>query len=135
MYNFGYTEQVEQLCKQPATLTVLNQVNITVWNDFGNIINSRFKRVGLQIFCQNNSRLFKDLFTCDDLFIIVAAMKVSNGMVGQHVIAIFNAGIYDANCQFVMKKTQELLDWCCGDGDETCAGTEWLYQLLSKHHK
>ena len=91
--------------------------------------------MGLQIFCKNNSQLVKDLLTCDNSFVIVAALKASNNMGGQHSIAVFNGGIYDVNCQFVMKKTQKALDWCCGDGNETCTGIDWSYQLLPKHHK
>ena len=91
--------------------------------------------MGLQIFCQKNSRSVEDLLTCDDSFVVIAALKASNGMEGQHAIAIFNGGIYDANCRLVMKKTQESLDWCCGDGDETCTGIEKSYQMLPTRHK
>ena len=134
MFDFGCTTQVDEMRKS-AEDQALNQVNTKVWTDFGNLVNRHFKGVGLQMFRQNNSRSVEDLLTCDDSFVIIAALKASNGMGGQHAIAIFNGGIYDANCRLVMKKTQESLDWCCGDGEETCTGIERSYQLLPTHHK
>ena len=99
------------------------------------LVNLHFKEVGLQIFCQDNALTVNNLLTCDDSFVIIASLKASNGMGGQHAIAIYDGGIYDANCPKVMKKTQASLDWCCGDGDETCIGIQQSYQLLPKHHR
>jgi hypothetical protein len=76
-----------------------------------------------------------ELLACDDSFVIVATLAASDGMIGQHAVAIFNGGIYDANCKHVLKKTQEALDWCCGDGPVTCTGVHRSYQILPKNHK
>lgn len=134
MYDFGCLKEVEQLRNHPDCVG-LNQMNTSVWSDFGNLVNRQFKGVGLQIFRQKNSRSVEDLLTGDDSFVVIALLKSSDGMVGQHAIAIFNGGIYDANCPRVLKKTQKSLDWCCGEGEETCTGIDRSYQLLPTHHK
>ena len=61
---------------------------------------------------------------------IVASLKASDGSDGQHAIAICDGGIFDANCGSVLTKTQESLDWCCGNGGVTCLGVHRLYVAL-----
>ena len=134
MFDFGCLEQVALIRNHPDRHG-LNQGNKTVWNDFGNFINRSFKAVGLQMYRHRHTTRVEDLFACDDSFVIVAALKASDGMAGQHAIAVFDGGIYDSNSAVVMKKTKEALDWCCGDGNVTCTGVERLYQLLPIKHK
>jgi hypothetical protein len=125
---------VKELCNHPD-IARLNQSNTTVWHDFGNFVNRHFKSVDLQLFCQSMNRQVDELLACDNSFVIVATLTASDGMIGQHAIAIFNDGIYDANCPHVLKKTREALDWCCGDGPVTCIGVHRSYQVLPKKHK
>ena len=72
---------------------------------------------------------------CDDSFVIIASLKASDRSEGQHAIAIWNGGIYDANSRRVLKKKQEALDWCCGGGEVTCTGIHRSYQLLPINHR
>jgi hypothetical protein len=134
MHDFGCVDNVLSLRRSPET-NGLNQVNTNMWADFGNIVNRCFKGVGLQFFRQKNARLVSDLLECDDSFVIVATLNASDGMSGQHAITLFEGGIYDANCPFVLKKTQESLDWCCGEGSTTCVGIHRSYQMLPTHHR
>jgi hypothetical protein len=134
MYDFGCKAQVHQLRNHPD-VALLNQTNTGVWGDFGNLVNRHYKDVDLQLFRQNTNRQVNNLLACDDSFVIIATLVASDGMVGQHAVAIFNGGIYDANCTHVLKKTQEALDWCCGDGPATCTGVHRSYQMLPKNHK
>jgi hypothetical protein len=132
--DFGCKEQVQQLRQAPQH-QLLTQCNTTVWDDFGKLVNVCFRDVGLKLFRNTSLRSVDSLLSCDDGFVIIASIKASNGMEGQHAVAIYNGGIYDANCSLVMKKSQESLDWCCGDGSVTCTGIVRSYQLLPTLHR
>ena len=134
MYDFGCVDQV-QLIRNHPDCHALNQSNKSVWNDFGNFINRHFKEVGLKLYRNKKMGGVQELLTCDDSFVIIAALKASDGMEGQHAVSIFDGGIYDSNSAVVMKKTQEALDWCCGDGNATCTGIHRMYQLLPTNHR
>lgn len=129
VFDFGCVEPVEEMRKSPGCLA-LNQTNTRIWTDLGNIVNRNFTTVGLKLVCDKQSHSVLDLLGLDDSFVIVATLRASDGMAGQHAVAVYNNGIYDANCPFVMKKTQESLDWCCGDGDVTCVGIDRSFRLL-----
>jgi hypothetical protein len=133
-YDLGCIQNVETLRAHPGCPT-LHQANTLIWNDFGTLVNKHFKSVGLQVFNHTKSHFVKDFLGFDDSFVIIATLRGSDGMAGQHAVAIYNNGIYDANCPFVLKKQQESLDWCCGDGDVTCIGIERSVQLLPIRHK
>jgi hypothetical protein len=133
-YDLGCIQNVEAVRAHPGCPS-LHQANMLIWNDFGNLVNKHFKSVGLQVFNHTKSHLVKDFLDFDDSFVIIATLRGSDGMAGQHAVAIFNNGIYDANCPYVLKKQQESLDWCCGDGDVTCVGIERSVQLLPIRHK
>ena len=129
MFDFGGIAQVMQLRTAPG-FSNINQTSCTFWIDFGNVVNRHFSPIGLQCFRQANNMSVNELLVLDDSFVIITTLKSNDGMVGQHAVAIFNGGIYDANCRYVLKKTQESLDWCCGDGDEKCIGPVRSYQML-----
>ena len=113
----------------------MNQSHIHLWERFGNLVNRHFKGVGLQMVRRKNIRTMEDLLTCTDSFVIVATLSASDGMHGQHAVSIFNGGIYDANSCYVLKKTHETLNWCCGEGLVTCTGVHRCYQITPIHQR
>ena len=134
MFDFGVIAQVIQLRRAPGVNSI-NQSSSTFWMDFGNVVNRHFSPIGLRCFRQANNMDVKELLELDDSFVIMATLKSNDGMSGQHAVKIFNGGIYDANCKYVLKKTQESLDWCCGDGDVKCIGSTRSYQMLPQGHR
>jgi hypothetical protein len=125
---FGCSNIVERIRTDPKSKH-LDQSNSFVWSDFCELVNHEAKQVGLQVIRHRQLKSFLELLEVDDSFLIIASLKANDGMVGQHAIAIFNNGIYDANCP-----SQKSLDWCCGEGKEIkCTGIDRCYQLLPKH--
>ena len=70
------------------------------------------------------------LLSWKDNFVIIASLKASDGSDGQHDIAILNNRIYDANYDYVLTKTQQSLNWCCGGDGITCIGVHRSYIIL-----
>jgi hypothetical protein len=79
---------------------------------------------------QKRSKSVHDLLDTNDQFVILVSLKASNASDGQHAVAIFNGGIFDANYKHVLKKTQESLDWCCGGDGVTCVGVQRSFVVL-----
>jgi hypothetical protein len=129
---FWLPKPVEEMSKLPHGRN-LDQSNLQIWSYFGNLVNRHLKGVGLQLCRDRNIKDVSDLLAYNDDFVVLATLKASDGMVGQHAVAIYNGGIYDSNCRYVMKKTRESLDWCCGDGTETCTGVNRSY-VLKPHY-
>jgi hypothetical protein len=134
MFDFGCMTQVMKLRTAPGVGDI-NQTSSTFWMDFGNLVNRHFTPIGLRCFRQANNMSVNELLVMNDSFVIVATLKSTDGMVGQHAVAIFDGGIYDSNCRYVLKKTSESLDWCCGDGNEKCIGSARSYQMRPQGHK
>ena len=108
VHDLGCVGLVEEMRTDPRCLR-LNQANTSIWDDFGRLVNTHLKPVGLKIFKHTESHLVQDFLAFDDSFVIIATLRASDGMAGQHAILIYNNGIYDANCPFVLKKSQVLL--------------------------
>jgi hypothetical protein len=134
MHEFGCVQQVKTLRATPGSSS-FNQSNRFVWKDFNQMVNHQFKASGLQVFKQNIGTSVLSLCERDDSFVIVAALKSDDGMEGQHAIAIYAGCIYDSNSHYVLKKSQESLDWCCGGNGVVCTGIHRSYQLLPTHYK
>ena len=134
MAEFGCIQQVE-LLRNHVDCKKLSQSNVNLMAEFGNQVNRQFKGIGLQMFRQKNKKTVEDLLTCDDMWVVVAVLKASDGMEGQHAVCLFNGGIYDANCKFVLKKSKAALDWCCGDGAVSCTGIFRSYQMKPLHQE
>ena len=77
----------------------------------------------------------QDMLGWDDSFVVIASLKANDGSEGQHAVAIFDGAIYDANCKFALRKSQESLDWCCGGGGVVCTGLHRAYTLLPINHR
>jgi hypothetical protein len=134
MHDFGCTQQV-YLLQTNQEAGGISQASKNAWSTFCRLSNSHFKKVGLHIIRQKKFPQVCDLLQFNDAFVIIATLKASDSMEGQHAVAIFNGGIYDANCPYVLKKTQESLDWCCGEDDVTCIGIVRSYQMLPVNQK
>jgi hypothetical protein len=134
MFDFGAMNQVMQIRKAPD-FHCINQSNSTFWVNFVNLVNTNLNPIGLRCFRQKHYLSIQGLLELDDAFVIIATLRSNDGMQGQHAVAIFNGGIYDANSRYVMKKTQESLNWCCGEGGEICMGSVRSYQILPQGHR
>jgi hypothetical protein len=94
------------------------------------LINLQFSSVGLRLCKQKGSKSVRDLLDTNNQFVILVSLKASDASDGQHAVAIFNGGIFDANYKHVLKKTQESLDWCCGGDGATCTGVQRSFVVL-----
>ena len=134
MYEFGCLKQVETLRNTPS-FNALNQSNMFAWTDFNDTVNRHFKASGLQVFKQNIGTSVSSLLDRDDSFVLIASLKSNDGMEGQHAIAVYAGCIYDSNSHYVLTKTQESLDWCCGGKAVVCTGIHRSYQLLPTNYR
>ena len=55
-----------------------------------------------------------DLLQVDDLNPLVVHLKATDNS-PNHAICIFNGRVYDSASRYVLTKTMETLNWCCGD--------------------
>jgi hypothetical protein len=106
---FGCGRLVEELQVNPLS-NQISAANKNIWGDFVRPINLQFSSVGLRLCKQKGSKSVCDLLDTNDQFVILVSLKASNASDGQHAVAIFNGGIFDANYKHVLKKTQESFD-------------------------
>jgi hypothetical protein len=133
MHEFGCVRQVEELRKNPLRNEV-SAANKNIWGDLVRLVNLQFSCVGIKLFKQKGSKSVQDLLSLNDEFVIVASLKASDASDGQHAIAIFSGGIFDANFKYVLKKSQESLDWCCGGDGVTCTGVQRSFIALPSRY-
>jgi hypothetical protein len=121
--------QVEELRKNPLRNEV-SAANKNIWGDLVRLMNLQFSCVGIKLFKQKGSKSVQELLSLNDEFVIVASLKASDASDGQHAIVIFSGGIFDANFKYVLKKSQESQDWCCGGDGVTCTGVQCSFIAL-----
>jgi hypothetical protein len=132
---FGCVFETSELRKKEQKSS-LSAANKDLWGDFANLVNRHFKpNAGLQIFKESGLKTVEEMMQCDDSFVIIASLKANDGSEGQHAVAILDGAIYDANCEFAMRKSQESLDWCCGGAGVVCTGFHRVYKLLPTNHR
>jgi hypothetical protein len=132
---FGCVFETSELRKKEQKSS-LSAANKDLWGDFANLVNRHFKpNAGLQIFKESGLKTVEEMMQCDDSFVIIASLKANDGGEGQHAIAILDGAIYDANCKFALRKSQESLDWCCGGAGVVCTGFHRVYKLLPTNHR
>jgi hypothetical protein len=129
MHEFGCVRQIEQLRKNPLGNRV-SAANQNIWSDLVGLVNVQFSCVGIKLFKQKGSKSVQELLSLNDEFVIVASLKASDASDRQHAIAIFSGGIFDATFKYVLKKSQESLDWCCGGDGVTCTGLQRSFIAL-----
>jgi hypothetical protein len=109
--------------------------NKKIWGDFIDLVNRHFAPLGLCLCKQTGCKDVNLLLSWKDNFVIIASLRGSDASDGQHAIAICNGGIFYANYNRALTKTQESLDWCCGGGGIKCLGVHKLYVMLPKYYK
>ena len=129
MHEFGCVRLVEELRANPLSNQV-SAANKNIWGDFVRLVNLQFSSVGLRVCKQKGSKSVHELLQQNGQFVILVSLKASDASDGQHAVAIFNGGIFDANYKHVLKKTQKSLDWCCGGDGVTCTGVQRSFIVL-----
>jgi hypothetical protein len=133
IHEFGCMRQVEELRLHQDSHN-LSEANKNLWGSFVTLVNRIFRTVGLNLCRVKGNIRVQDLLDYNDSFVIVALLIASDRSDGQHAIAVFKGGIYDSNSKYVLKKTQESLDWCFGDNGIKCIGIRRLYRLVPEDY-